>query len=1545
MSHATVAAPASKAKSAARAASDLQVGEANDSLELEADRMADAALARGEAFDIPQWSLTRVSVGQRLQRSCACGRSTNASDEECESCKEKKTLQRKSTGTGSRAAPAAVDAVLRAPGAPLDTATRKFFERRFHHDFSRVRIHTDAPAAASARAVDALAYTVGHDVVFGDGHYETQSAEGRHLLAHELAHTIQQTGPLLRRAALGWPGVKTGTRNAGESSVGSIRRIAVRELSHGYQPNPAASSGLAIVLIPATIGGKSFDPTKPVDVLLHFHGWDNSYAAYGKDKYRDIDIFQIERQIEAAGNPQVVGILPQGSARSSFGDAPAGSASASCDSANKKGFDSDAFIQEIFTFVTTNNLWTPGATGSAPSAPSVAGVMLSGHSGAGELINENLLGGAQGSSLPSQLGHLEEVALFDAVNGPCEFLLLTDWLTRTLNKELADLKGKSEADGLKYLQGSMRFRVYFERGNSGYYSQWIVGPLPSDAKSKRQLAGKLPIQLFLADWFGHNTAGLASTVAARWQRNYFVTDMQSVPHDGSPNNIMTAPTPRGAQPLQESIQVLPKRDDAAEGPVSPRAGALIHQALLSPAQNLEDADRDWARQHFGQDPGHVRIHTDHHAAESARAIRARAFTVGRDIVFAPGEYEPGSANYQQLLGHELTHVLQQGTRPPTLTEGEASFSLGSNSDSLEHQADHHSVHPGPVRPAVATAARRVLRAPPEGQLAKSVCEKTQHPGDEQVGECNYARPENCPTYESWLATFIRLKSFKAHAAPNPAVGKKTPNTFDVLGGKAPDPTDPEVDPKKKRQLPAAATRFEDTPAKKGAPVDPAAPVTPKTALKLGETFIDHPTDAWVKSCLPDNLRATAYALPADCADIAIILRHVWLSAHHRTQTIRWGKQEWVIGDPKGGPAQGKALKAIGDIGSMNVSAMVAPYSDAQGVPLLSFKQLEPLLHPGDILVWEHHEKDAHGRRTGGHTLTITEVLRKEDGTIQSMSFLEGNEPIFGEAGKAGDDKGDIIRERKLKDTAAVRKQLGEAPGRRIEAVTTASLELTFGDVLMPTGKKDAPQRPVWFWPDDTTLLAAGPPRATTRPAAAAPAKGAPAIRHLSDWVRSFAAAAHYADWQAVFESMLLEARSFVEQGISILESEARQVGEAAGQKIWQLAKNGEDPQGNQGHFARLREAQATLQTIAASRGAVPTGKATTATGQVTQNLAQVVHWIEDAFEMAARGASDITFGAAGSAVVKVLLTGFDPFEPSGSLAPPSKEQWNSAGAAVLKLDNQSVPTRSSKGKTAVARVQGVILPVSYNEFQAGGQGLVERIVTERASDMDAAITVSMDGNLGATAPVRLERYVVGTHGGPPQPIPAAGGVGLGPAIIESNAPLDKIASATEKPPHGKAAAGIPKPTIGETVTLQFANATQASKAAPVLLGTLSGNEVEVSDAGIMQQILATMTRETNGIGISFKVAASAFTAKVLSGPGGAFLSNEVSYRMLRLLKEKKLSQDPLSFHVHTPSTDQSGTVATGAAAKGMLTQLVETLKRIIAATSKEILDRRDRSKP
>ena len=88
--------------------------------------------------------------------------------------------------------PPIVHEVIDAPGQPLDPGTRSFMEARFGHDFSRVRVHADARAAQSARAIRAHAYTVGQDVVFDAGRYATRTPGGRHLLAHELAHTVQQ---------------------------------------------------------------------------------------------------------------------------------------------------------------------------------------------------------------------------------------------------------------------------------------------------------------------------------------------------------------------------------------------------------------------------------------------------------------------------------------------------------------------------------------------------------------------------------------------------------------------------------------------------------------------------------------------------------------------------------------------------------------------------------------------------------------------------------------------------------------------------------------------------------------------------------------------------------------------------------------------------------------------------------------------------------------------------------------------------------------------------------------------------------------------------------------------------------------------------------------------------------------------------------------------------------------------------------------------------------------------------------------------------------
>lgn len=186
----------------------LDVGPVSDPLEREADRIADHVMRKpepGAAIDPP---MSHGAAG--LQRQCSCGGS-------CDTCKaeasddEHGEVRRKPAdaqafhlgANGAMTAPPIVHRVLRSPGQPLDATARAFFEPRFGRDFDNVRIHADARAADSAAAVGASAYTVGRDVVFGRDRYSPHSISGRHLLAHELAHVIQQesgAASTLRRA-------------------------------------------------------------------------------------------------------------------------------------------------------------------------------------------------------------------------------------------------------------------------------------------------------------------------------------------------------------------------------------------------------------------------------------------------------------------------------------------------------------------------------------------------------------------------------------------------------------------------------------------------------------------------------------------------------------------------------------------------------------------------------------------------------------------------------------------------------------------------------------------------------------------------------------------------------------------------------------------------------------------------------------------------------------------------------------------------------------------------------------------------------------------------------------------------------------------------------------------------------------------------------------------------------------------------------------------------------------------------------------------------
>lgn len=193
----------------------------------------------------PSFTLVR---GGFLQRKCACGGGVGVAGE-CEGCsKQKLSLQRAHQASehetrNAGGVPPIVSEVLRSPGQPLDGETRAFFEPRFGHDFSQVRVHADRSAAEAAAAVNALAYTVGRDVAFGAGQYAPQTTAGRKLLAHELTHVVQQGFNSSAETA----GNESGSTSAG-ASAGALEVEAQRVAeSHNWHGQPATGVARGIL--------------------------------------------------------------------------------------------------------------------------------------------------------------------------------------------------------------------------------------------------------------------------------------------------------------------------------------------------------------------------------------------------------------------------------------------------------------------------------------------------------------------------------------------------------------------------------------------------------------------------------------------------------------------------------------------------------------------------------------------------------------------------------------------------------------------------------------------------------------------------------------------------------------------------------------------------------------------------------------------------------------------------------------------------------------------------------------------------------------------------------------------------------------------------------------------------------------------------------------------------------------------------------------------------------------------------------------------------
>jgi Domain of unknown function (DUF4157) len=215
----------------------LTVGAPDDPLEREADHVADNVMRMPEprGGGVPVGALAAPRIQRRcascsaameepehatprtIQRKCAaCAAAAqhgSQSDCDCDGAQGKSVQRRADMATNGHASsanghdgsrPLGRDAAgrilaLQGGGAPLSQSARDYFEPRFGYDFSAVRIHTGGSAAESAHELGAQAYTLGQDIVFGAGRFSPDTPAGQHLLAHELAHTVQADGATLRR--------------------------------------------------------------------------------------------------------------------------------------------------------------------------------------------------------------------------------------------------------------------------------------------------------------------------------------------------------------------------------------------------------------------------------------------------------------------------------------------------------------------------------------------------------------------------------------------------------------------------------------------------------------------------------------------------------------------------------------------------------------------------------------------------------------------------------------------------------------------------------------------------------------------------------------------------------------------------------------------------------------------------------------------------------------------------------------------------------------------------------------------------------------------------------------------------------------------------------------------------------------------------------------------------------------------------------------------------------------------------------------------------
>ena len=639
----------------------LKINQPGDKYEQEADRVAEMVMRMPEPT---------------VQRKCACGGGGCSKCQGKHSVDELGLLQMKridASSLGPDEAPPIVHEVLREPGQKLDAGTKGFMESRMGHDLSHVRIHSDAQAARSSHEVNAHAYTVGHNIVFGAGAYSTGSVEGRRLLAHELTHTVQQSSGDSSMFPASSPPLQ---RNALSLDKAADQQMLFRQadpegrVSHGSAAIPTGENDG-----PSHQGNQEGPVSTPASegISCESQGLTRQeYLAQPNTSTGDFGLTRIDGQFRV---PDVNTVAARGGVRLE---------------------ETDALPPPITSVYTQAGTFTEG-THDCPSGryPLRWRILPSGATAIrnGELEHCSDIRYAFDISLRRYADAVNRLARRGTVyaNNNAAVRAVTRithaapsaWMSifrcladKTLVRD-NNLWHRPHPESFTPRRGCEGFEYQINRASLPYVDRYpssriiqACGELGTRAAvahvRKPEVEREPPTHL-------SQLSATPLSIQPKLKINQ-PGDKYEQEADRVADMVMRMPEPtvqrkcscggggcskcQGKHSDDEHGLLQMKRVDASSlGP--DEAPPIVHEVLRQPGQPLDAGTRGFMEPRLGHDLGAVRIHADGLAARSAKRIGANAYAVGQHIAFATGQYAPMSGAGAHLLAHEIVHTLQQ----------------------------------------------------------------------------------------------------------------------------------------------------------------------------------------------------------------------------------------------------------------------------------------------------------------------------------------------------------------------------------------------------------------------------------------------------------------------------------------------------------------------------------------------------------------------------------------------------------------------------------------------------------------------------------------------------------------------------------------------------------------------------------------------------------------------------------------------------------------------------------------------------------------------